>query len=469
MPASSAEETMTEAEILERIGQGEGPACAFLPARFRLQALGETLVALANSDGGLALLGVRAGRRSPVEGLLAPEEVRALVTEVAQECVPPLALPAPEVVTVQGRSVVVVTVPAGLPQAYHYHGLYVRRVGSQNVLPSSTELRSLLLERSEERFESLVPAGATLDDLDMARVKAYAAELQAVPVDPLQLLWQRGCAVLTPEGPRPTNAGLLLFGRTPQVYLPQAQIVLAHYAGTAASANPTRQEVGGPLPEQIHQAESFLQSHMRRGRMLVDSQRVEVTEYPMEAIREAIVNAVAHRDYSPRGEEIRVEMFQDRIEVYSPGWLPGPVSLERRGDRFARNPVIARVLSDLGFGTRLGRGLQRMAALMAEAHLPRPDLHRLRAGFLLTLQGPSGMPVGELPADPQALARLGLNERQVQALLYVSEKGRLSGRDLQDLCPQVTIDTLRRDLSELVARGLLLKVGERRATYYILR
>lgn len=460
---------MTEAEILEQVGQGEGLASAFLPARFRLQVLGETLVAMANSEGGLVLLGVRPGRRSPVEGLLAPDEVRALVTQVAQECVPPLALPTPEVVTVQGRSVVVVTVPAGLPQAYHYHGVYMRRAGNQNVLPSSAELRSLLLERSEERFESLVPAGATLDDLDMARVKAYAAELQAVPADPLQLLWQRGCAVLTPEGPRPTNAGLLVFGRTPQVYLPQAQILLARYAGTEATANPTRHEVAGPLPEQVRQAETFLQSHMRRGRMFVDSQRVEVTEYPMEAIREALVNAVVHRDYSMRGEEVRVEMFQDRIEVYSPGWLPGPASLEEKGERSARNPVIVQVLSDLGFGTRLGRGLERMAAWMAEAHLPRPAVRRLRAGFLLTLQGPSGVPLGELPADPQALARLGLNERQVQALLYAGEKGRLSGRELQDLCPQVTIDTLRRDLSDLVARGLLLKVGERRATYYILK
>jgi ATP-dependent DNA helicase RecG len=461
---------MAEEELLDLIAQGEGPACAFLPARFRMPALGETLVALANSHGGVVVLGVHSGRRNPVEGLIAPDEVRALVQEVAQDCTPPLELPSSEVVTVHGRSLLVVTVPDGLSQAYHYHGLYLRRIGNENLLPSSTELRAFLLERGEEHFETLVPPGASLEDLDMARVKEYAAERQAVPADPLQALWQRGCAILTPDGVRPTYAGLLLFGRNPQLYLPHAQVLLVYHQGTTAGPEPLRQEAGGTLPEQVRQAESFLQSHMRRGRMWVDSARVEVTEYPLEAVREALVNAVAHRDYSLRGQEIRVEMYQDRIEVYSPGRLPGPVSEENLlEERFSRNPAICQVLSDLGYLTRLGHGLARMATLMEEAHLPRPAWRELRAGFLLTLKGPSGVPLGELPADPQALARLGLNERQVRALLYLGEKGRLSGRELQELCPEVSSDTLRRDLADLVSRGLLLKVGERRATYFILK
>jgi ATP-dependent DNA helicase RecG len=461
---------LTEQEILDLIAQGEGPALVFLPARFRPSVLGEALVALANARGGLVILGVRGGRRNPVEGLIAPDEVRALVQEVAQDCTPPLELSPAELVTVHGRSLLVITVLAGLPQAYHYHGAYLRRTGSENLLPSSTELRAFLLERGEERFGSLVPDGASLEDLDMARVKEYATERQAVPADPLQVLWQRGCAILTPSGARPTYAGLLLFGRNPQLYLPHAQVLLVRHQGTSAGPEPLRQEAGGTLPEQVQQAEAFLQSHMRRGRMWVDSARVEVTEYPMEAVREAVVNAVAHRDYSLRGQEIRVEMYQDRIEVYSPGRLPGPISEENLlEERFSRNPAVCQVLSDLGYLTRTGHGLARMAALMEEAHLPRPTWRELRAGFLLTLKGPSGVPLSELPADPQALARLGLNERQVKALLYLGEKGRLSGRELQELCPEVSTDTLRRDLADLVGRGLLLKVGERRATYFILK
>ena len=195
---------MNEQEILELIAQGEGPAGTFLPARFRLPALGEALVALANTHGGRVILGVRSGRRKPVEGLIAPDEVRALVQEVAQECTPPLELATPQAVTVNGRALLVVTVPAGLPQPYHYHGRYMQRVGPENVLLSSTELRSLLLERGEERFEALIPEGSSLQDLDMDAVKEYAAQLQALPADPVQALWQRGCVVLTPAGPCPT-------------------------------------------------------------------------------------------------------------------------------------------------------------------------------------------------------------------------------------------------------------------------
>ncbi len=461
---------MTEAEVLDLIQQGEGPACTFLPARFRLPALGEALVALANAHGGLVVLGVHAGRRNPVEGLVSPDEARSIVSETAREIVPPLELPSPETVVVQGRAVLVVTVPRGLPQVYHYHGQYMRRVGAENVLPGSTELRSMLLERSAEGFETLVPTGATLDDLDAARVKEYATQQQAVPADPLALLQQRGCVAPTPAGLRPTHAGLLLFGHNPQSFLPQAQIVLVRHLGTAPGPEPLHQEAAGTLPEQVRQAESFLQSHMRRGRMWRDAARVEVTEYPLEAVREVVVNAVVHRDYSLRGQVIRIEMYQDRIEVYSPGRLVGPVGEEDLlQEQAARNPRLAQVMADLGLGTRLGYGLQRVVTLMEEAHLPRPAWREMRAGFMLTLRGPSGLPIGELPADPQALARLGLNERQVQALLFLAEKGRLSGRDLQELCPEVSTETLRRDMADLVVRGLLLKVGERRATYYILK
>lgn len=461
---------MTEEEVLELLRQGEGPGLAFLPARFRPQALGETLVAMANGHGGHIVVGVRASRRGAVEGLAAPEEARSLVLEVAQECTPALVLPAPELVTVGGSTVLVVTVPVGLPAAYQWRGLYLRRVDGKNALLSQSELRSLLWERGEERFERLIPAGATLGDLDMSRVGAFAARLRSAPADRLVLLEEYHCLAGPPDDRRPTCAGLLLFGRDPQSFLPQARIVMARYPGTAPGQPTVRREASGPLPDQVLQAEAFLQTHMRHGRMWLNEERVEVTEYPLEAVREAIVNAVAHRDYGVSGDEIRVSMFQDRIEVYSPGRLPGPVTVDNiLTEQFLRNPAIARVLTDLGMMGRLGDGLDRMAALMEDAHLPPPAVAETRAGFVLTLHGPSGLSLGELPADPQALARLGLNERQVQALLYAGEKGRIAGRELQDICPEVSGETLRRDLAELVSRGLLLKVGERRTTYYILK
>jgi len=461
---------MTEEQLLDLIAQGPGPACVFLTARCRPHALGEALVALANTHGGAILIGVRKRWRKPVQGLSAPDEVRTLVQEVAQDCVPPLELPTPETFTIGGRMLLVVTVPAGLSHAYQYRGLYMQRIGNKNVLPSAIELRSLLLERGEERFETMVPEGASLEDLDMHQVKSYAAEQKSIPDEPVQALQQRGCVSLMPDDPRPTYAGLLLFGRNPQSFLPNAKLHLVRHAGTSADPEPLHQEASGTLPDQIRQAEDFLQSHMRRGRMLVDSTRVEVTEYPLEAIREAVVNAIVHRDYSVRGQAIRVEMYQDRIEVYSPGRLPGSLNEDNLlGGQYARNPAIGQVLADMGWLSLLGHGLEQMGTLMEEAHLPQPAWRELRVGFRVTLKGPSGVPLGDLPADPQALARLGLNERQVRALLHLGETGQLTTRELRDLCPEVSSETVRRDLLDLVSRGLLLKVGERRATYFILK
>jgi len=460
---------MAEEQLLGLLREGESASLAFLPAHSRAQAVGETLVALANTHGGRLLLGVRT-RQARLEGILSPEEARAAVVESAQACTPPLDLPTVEVIKVQGAAILLVTVPAGLPHVYHWQGRYLHRVKDRNVPLNETELRSLLLERAEEGFESLVPAGASPDDLDAAQVSAYAARLPAPPADPRERLLQRGCLASTPAGLRPTHAGLLLFGRNPQRYLPQARILLFHYPRPVADQAPLQQEARGTLPEQIRQAETFLQAHMHRGRMWADAERVEVTEYPLEAVREAIVNAVAHRDYSIRGDESRISIFPDHIEVYSPGRLPGPITVDNLlEERFSRNPAIAQLLADLGLMGHTGYGMDHLLALMQESHLPPPTYQEVRTGFLLTLHGPKGMPLGDIPADPQSLARLGLNERQVQVLLTLNEKGRITSREYQDLCPQVSGETLRRDLADLVSRGLILKVGESRATYYILR
>ncbi|MGB9722675.1 MAG: ATP-binding protein [Chloroflexia bacterium] len=461
---------MAEETVLAWLEEGEGPTRAFLPARVRPQTLAETLVALANERGGHILLGIRGQRHGILEGVGSVEEALARLREAARACTPPLELPEPEVLVLRGYTVLVVEVPAGLPCVYHYRGLYLRRSDRGNVPLNPLDLRRLLLERSEEGFERLWPAGASLDDLDMEQVNAYAARLHPLPVDGLQLLRERGCLAEVDGELRPTYAGLLLFGRNPQAFLPQARILLARYPGTLSAEEPLREEAGGTLPAQVRQAEAFLQAHMRRGRFRLETERVEVTEYPLEAVHEALVNAVAHRDYSVGGDTIQVRMFQDRLEVYSPGHLPGPVTVENiRREHLARNPVLVRVLAEMGLLRQLGYGIPRIFALMEEAHLPAPVLQETPTGFLLTLYGPGSVAPGEFPAEPQALARLGLNERQVQALLYTAEKGRITGREFQELCPEVSGETLRRDLADLIARGLLLKIGERRATYYILK
>ena len=209
-------------------------------------------------------------------------------------------------------------------------------------------------------------------------------------------------------------------------------------------------------------------SNLRRRVQLVGLERQETLEYPAHAVRELLVNAVAHRDYNQGGDMIHLNIYSDRLEVISPGKLPGPVNLENLLEaRFSRNAVLVQLLADMGFIERLGYGLNRVVSLMRQAGLRPPRFEESGGTFKVTLWGESGDP--HPPVDLSAYVAAGLNPRQQMALEYLARQRRISSREFQELCPDVHAETLRRDLADLVGRGILLKVGDKRATYYILK
>ncbi len=466
----------SETDLARLLAGGAGERVAFAPGRIAPAKLAEMMVALANSHGGAILLGVSPNGR--VAGLDDPETVRRAAQEAQLLATPPLILPLPQCIDHEGKQICLVEVPPGLPYAYNLDGRYLTRTGATNRLLSTAELRGLLLQRGEAGFESRPVPGATLDDLDPAQVAAYA---QAVPglagEAPERMLLSRGCLVGEAGGETaaPTYAGILLFGREPQRFVRGAELLLVRYAGPVMGDEFVRHDAAGTLPDQIRQAEAFVLANMRRGMSLKGFTREEITEYPLPVVREAIVNAVAHRDYVIRGDGIRVLMFSDHMEIYSPGRLPGHVTLENLlHERFSRTEAIVQVLSDLGFVERLGYGIDRMVSEMTEAGLPAPRFEETAAGFRVILQGRGDELVSKAPAAaaiPGGL-RWGnrrLTERQEAALAYVAEHGSITNREFHDLFPDVSDETIRRDLADLVDQGLMMKVGERKSTYYILK
>ena len=431
--------------------------------------LAETLVAFANGGGGTLLIGLDPRSGKP-QGLSNPDAVldRALAAALATD--PPLIIPLPVLAELEGQTVLSITVPPGLPHVYSYRGKYLVRDGTQNRPLNPRQLRRLMMERGTASFESLVPDGATLADINWAEAERYLAELGGLSSDSREeALLKRGCLAQKEGGLLPTNAGLLLFGLDPQRWIRSSVILVVRYAGATMADSFIRQEIRGTLPEQIRHAEAFVVENMRRGMRLLGLERVEETEYPVEAIREAIVNAVAHRDYQIRGDEIRVLMFSDRIEFYSPGRLPGHITVKNMVDeRYSRSETIVQILSDMGFIERLGYGIDRMIRLMAKAGLSAPRFAETAAGFQVTLVGQGSALVSE-HIDTLRWQHLGLNERQEKALGYLADKGRITNREYQQLCPEVSAETIRRDLADLVGKNLLLKIGEKRATYYIFK
>jgi ATP-dependent DNA helicase RecG len=483
------------------LAQPEGQQLAFARRAFRTDELAETLAALANAQGGLVIIGV-GGRGKKLEGVADAEGARLAALDAALACTPPLVLPLPEAVTHSGFSfpgradatLLVLNVPAGLPHVYSVHGKYLRRAGATNQPIPHDALRKLLIERGETSWERLTPEAAAADDLDPARLAAYARRIgPAAESDTYGFLFRRGCLAhrqagglglgasgLETQAPRlkpqasnfvPTNAGLLLFGRDVERFFPQCEITLVRYRGREMSDEFLREDIRDTLPEAVRRAEMWLSEHMRRGSRMVGLERQDWVQFPQGAVRETLVNAVAHRDYTIRGEGIRIALFGDRLECYSPGRLPGHMTVQNIvEERFSRNETLVQVLSDFGLIERLGYGIDRMLRQMSDAGLPPPEFRETAAGFLVTLRGQAGDDRADAAAvDAREWRRMGLNERQIAALQHLAEHRRITNSDLQELTPDVSAETLRRDLADLVERGLLLKVGEKRGAYYILK
>jgi ATP-dependent DNA helicase RecG len=460
-----------------------------------LTAIAEALMAFANTrQGGSVLIGITP--LGEVEGVSEAVPIFDRVLQAALSLTPALIIPLPRVEEMRGLRVVRAVIPAGMAHVYCLGDRYLTRDAGRTVPLSPQALRRLLIERGEVTFEAepVTQMGAR-EALDWERVQQYAASIGERDAE--QALLQRGCVVRAGDALYPTHAGLLLFGRDPRRVLRGCEITAVRFAGTVMSDTFTRQDISGTLPDQIRRAETFLRDNLRKGVQLRDSMtRTEHYEYPLEAVRELVVNAVAHRDYSIQGDGIRLYLFADRLEITSPGRLPGPVTIANiKDERFSRNPVLVQVLADMNYIERLGYGVDRVLELTRQHGLREPTFTETDGGFRVTVYNaqvskplyppPPAKPIYKPDATALAAAapeppltglralyrHLPLNPRQESVLDYLSEDGntRITNSELQRMHPDVHPETIRRDLSDLVTKDVLEKMGEKRGSYYVLR
>ena len=461
-------ETPSNANIFSLIAQGMGPELHWYPESVGVSELASTLVAMANTGGGQVVLGV-APRAGKVQGISDLEAMIDKVFQAALMAEPVLVLPLPEARQAGGVQLLLLTVPNGLPHVYNFEGRYFGREEHHNVPIAARNLRELLVMRGVVQFELGMPPDASLEDLDQTQVLAYLKALNRSPdEDWREQLFQRGCLVKEGKHYLPTYAALLLFGKNPQRWLPNAGILAARFPGISYSDEYLKQDIVGTLPQQIRQADAFLRDNLRAVVRLVGLAHQETPEYPYEAVRELLVNAVAHRDYNLQGDNVHLHIFSDRLEVHSPGGLPGPVTVNNLLQaRFSRNAVIVQVLSDLGYVERLGYGLNRVVTVMRQNGLRAPQFEETGGTFRVSLFGEAFHRTA-LP-DMTSYSELELNPRQQLLLGFLGSNKRITNRDYQELCPDVHPETLRRDFADLVGRNVLIKMGSKRATYYILK
>jgi len=263
---------------------------------------------------------------------------------------------------------------------------------------------------------------------------------------------------------QPTQAALLLFGRQPQRFTPAAEVRCMHFHGTEIQRPaPYYQIFQGSLFEQVDRATNFALGVLNRGvgTRALSAQAPVIFEIPPDVIREAIVNAVAHRDYTS-GAAVQISVFSDRVEIWNPGLLPPPLTTEglRHPHRsIAHNPRIAEALFLARYIEKFGTGTLMMIRESAAHALPEPDFAQRGGEFVTTLWRDW--------LTPAVLGSLGLNERQRQAVQFAKGGEKLTNSEYQRLT-SASRPTAIRDLDALVKVGVMHRHGVGRSTHYLL-
>ncbi len=355
----------------------------------------------------------------------------------------------------------------------------VRKAGKQVTRRRFTDIPGLirevyasLVECLENRgalrttpFDGSVCDEATLRDIENAQVTAFVEMAEAA--GRLKLKGSRTPKAvlhnfnLLRDG-RPTNAAILLFGKNPHRFFNNAQVHCFHFHGTEKRKPiASQQPYEGRLFEVIDQAVEFVLGKIDRsvGTRAISSQAPIEFEIPRPVIAEAIVNAVAHRNYRNNGF-VQVLVFADRIEVWNPGELPPgltPELLRKPHGPIPRNPLIAEPLFRVKYIEKAGTGTTDMIADCRKAGLPEPDFEQHGPHFVVTIWRDW--------LTEEIITSFGLNERQMKAIEYLKSHGRITNADYQRVaaCPQ---RTATRDLNKLVQDGIVTLEGKGRGAQY---
>jgi ATP-dependent DNA helicase RecG len=354
-------------------------------------------------------------------------------------------------------------------------GRYVLRVDDKNIPFAAGDIESLKEGKRRRVTEIRFIPDGKISDLDLTLVSRLA-EGQGVQETPEETLIRYRLAEGRNGRTVLTLAALLLFGKNPGRWHPHCDIDVVKYEGTSRKKGATlnvvkRERLEAPLVLLIENAYRALKPHIRERQRLVDLFFEEKMEYPSFAWQEAIVNAVAHRDYGLEGLGIEIWLFDDRMEIRSPGCLVEPVTLDRllKRERIhsSRNPRIVRVLTDFGYMREQGEGIPRMFEVMEREGLNPPEI-LLDAGAIFTVILKNSIIYNtETLRWLNGLSAYGLNTSQKRILAFAKERrGAFTSREFQELIG-VDIYTASREIKDLIRKRLVLLPRKGGRTYEI--
>lgn len=487
---------LTAENITQLTEAGESETVEFKGEHETQPDLGETLAAFANQRGGVLLIGVNDD--GAVMGVSRRDRTESKLRAAARSCNPPLEHIAIYTVKVGDKDIVVGELPtlsdSTYEQIYSYNGVMRQRRGAENNLMTSADITALAMRRRGSYDEQVLP-DCQLADLDAALTKQLLSgrlrlgRSESATDDVPTYLSEEGYGMLLSMrairslGGKlvPTVAGMLLLTEHPQLHpaLRDATVQCGRFKDERMEFI-DRADFSGPISQQLTAAIQFVARNTRLASRIEGLEREDIPQFPPVAVREAVVNALMHRDYQVAAK-VNINIFSDRLEVINPGSLLPTLTLDHlEGTHVLRNRELGTMMLWLRLAEAFGTGIRRMKAAMREAGLPEPRFESWDGWFRVTLY--SRLPDDEAPANVAptkqtfsgrgtvgAPLAVNLNRRQQDLLRFLGESGR-DRINAQEYCERYNVKRTQgvKDLRELVEYGLLERVGGSKNVTYIL-
>lgn len=454
-------------KIKELIKKGESQTLEFKSSLSDLDRLIQEVCGFANTEGGRILVGVSDSGK--VLGADIGKRTIEHLTSKINTSLDPKIYPKIEEIKIGDKHILSIEVDESLHKPHLAFGKAYRRVGKSTVQISRDELEKMILQKHREKiqFDAQICRDAKIEDLDDEKLMWFLKEAKSrrglkIPENsPINEALMRLKLSLNK---RLTNAAILLFGKDPQKFFLQAEVRGIRFKGTKPVKPFIDMKVfDGNIIDQVDKALNFVLDHTPMAAWLEPGnvQRKEKYAYPEEAVREAIVNAICHRDYeSPSKAQIRI--FDDRVEVWNPGKLLHPLTIEdlkREHPSVPRNPLIAKQFFWIKYIEEVGTGTNDMIDLCSNWGLPEPNFEETARSFVVTFR--------KSRLTEEFLKTLELNERQRKAVDYTKEKGEINNTTYRKI-NNIGKVTAARELNELVTKSVLKAIGKGRATRYVL-
>jgi ATP-dependent DNA helicase RecG len=454
---------METADLKQRITQGENATAEF-KENFDREVI-ETAAAFANTNGGVILIGVSDQRE--IRGItVGKETLRDVSNRISQATEPRVVLEI-ESVDMEGKSVLLIRIAECRIKPISVKGVCYRRVGNSNRVMSPQEIAQMHLNTVGQSWDQLLVTSAGIDDIADKKVEWYLTRREttrnvAKPQDMSLTVLLRNIDGLSDEE-TPTHAGILFFGKYPQRFFQNAQLRVVRFKGTSVT-HPVidRLDCSGALWEMVDAAEEFIRKNIRLLSLRTSKsfQRDDKFEYPLAALREAIINALIHRNYQ-KHSDVRVFIFDNRVEIINPGTFPEGVSPDAPVHEPV-NPILSQFMYDVGFIERYGSGIKMMHRLCREwgNKEPRYELHPLETKIIFDspIQESTFIEIDDISEQ--------LNERQRNALFHVEKNGQIATKEYVEI-NHVSRRVAYEELRDMTDKGLLSMIGKGRGTKYV--